>query len=743
VSDPFELLARTDKWQLSAGEGLVFAPPFPVWLDVPGFWDEAHLFEYPLQPLFTVTFLDAAGAELRLVPGARRWTPAALEVPYLPVAGGIEAVETRVVLPGFVVGSEWALRNTGLEPAHLHAVAWTTAPGDEVPAGSVGWSSVELAWPRRVVDRKGQALDLLLKLALARGTDTWGAVRSEATANHPRFALTPFWDRWDPRRGGLACRGDLGGISDAGLVYLGVHRALEIPPGGVARLAVALRVEPDLPRTAAPRPDAAAPRKASSFSAASRSSWEEFLADVPVFRCSDPYFERYWAYRWYGLRLCGIAGGWGNYAAPTVCEGVGYFHQPIAYSAQCHLRELRWNRDPEPARGVLRCFVAHQRLDGSFPGRVYANHLEEADFYHADWGGALLALDAVHPNDAFLREVLPALERYAEWLLATRDAQRMHLYDVVDQYETGQEYMSRYQAVDPDADLYGWESRIRLKGVDVTVYAYSLFRALALLAPRGGLDGERWRREAEATAQAVRKRMWDPGSGMFSDVNPATGRRTRVKAAVCFYPYATDLVGAEHLPGFAQNLFDARAFWTPFPVPSSGLQDPLFDADAAWKGKRHNCPWNGRVWPMANSHVAEAIAAVALGPVPALRAHLAEFITKFVRMLFWDGDASRPNSYEHYHPVSGRPSAYRGVDDYQHSWINDLIVRYVVGVRPAGEGRFVVDPMPCVLDGLEARGLPMQGARIDVVREGERLAVLVGGREAGRGRVGDAIEVTL
>ncbi len=178
-------------------------------------------------------------------------------------------------------------------------------------------------------------------------------------------------------------------------------------------------------------------------------------------------------------------------------------------------------------------------------------------------------------------------------------------------------------------------------------------------------------------------------------------------------------------------------------MPSSSLQDPLFDADAAWKGRRHNCPWNGRVWPMANSHVAEAIATVALSHVPALRAHLAEFVTRFVRMMFWDGDASRPNSFEHYHPVTGRPSAYRGIDDYQHSWINDLIVQYVVGLRPAGEGRLVVDPMPCALDGFEARGLPMQGSLVDVVRQGEQLVVAVGGREAARGRVNEAIEVTL
>ncbi|MDO8665511.1 MAG: hypothetical protein Q7J79_02790, partial [Gemmatimonadales bacterium] len=405
--------------------------------------------------------------------------------------------------------------------------------------------------------------------------------------------------------------------------------------------------------------------------------------------------------------------------------------------------ELRWARDPEWARGVLRTFLAHQKPDGSLHGRIYANHLDGTDFYHADWGGALLALDAVHPSDAYLREVLPPLERYGEWLRATRDREGSGLVDVTDQYETGQEYMSRYQAVDPDADRYRWENRIRLKGVDASVYAYSLFRALAELAPRGGLDAERWRKCAEQTGAAIRKKMWDGKSGMFSDVNPATGRRTGVRAAVSFFPYLTDRVTGDHVSGFVQNLFDPRQFWKPFPVPSSSGTDPLYDADAAWRGKRHNCPWNGRVWPMTNSHITEAIAAVAARHVPALRAHLAEFLTKYVRMMFWNGDTSRPNSFEHYHPVTGRPSAYRGIDDYQHSWVNDLIVQYVIGLRPLGEGRFVVDPMPLALDGFEAHGLPMQGAAVDVVRAGDHIVVSVNGSEAARGRMDEPIEVRL
>jgi len=750
VTTPLDLLARRDKWFLSAGEGLLWAPPFPAWLHAPGFWDDAHLFQYPVGPLFTVSFVDDAGLALDLDLVAQRWTPAALESAYQVRAGAGAAahplvpVESRMVLPGFVLASEWTLKNAGEKPLRLHAVAWSAAPGDDVAAGAVTASEAEVSWPRRLRDRRAQERLVELSLAVARGTDTWGAARSEITANQPHFRLTPFWDRWDPVRPGLADRADLDGITNAGLVYIGLHRVLEIAPNTSARLAVALHVDPRLaPRVPIGERAPFAPRKASTFAAASRAHWEDYFARLPSFRCSDPYFERAWVYRWYGLKLNAIAGGWGNYPAPTVCEGIAVFHEPITYSAQCHLRELRWSADPEWARGVLRTFLAHQKQDGSFHGRVYVDHLEGTDFYHADWGGALVALDAVHPSDAYLSEVLPGLARYADWLVLTRDPEGRGLYDVVDQYETGQEYMSRYQAVDPDADRYGWENRLRLKGVDVTVYAYQLFRALERLGPRIGLAADTWRARAEKTAKAILNRMWDPGAGMFFDVDPQTGERTGVSAAVCFYPYFTDVVGEAHLAGFAQHLFDPEEFWTSFPVPSSSRKDPRYDPDAIWKGKRHNCPWNGRVWPMTNSHVAEALAAVALRHQPALRSQAAEFVTKYVRMMFWDGDAERPNAFEHYHPLSGRPCAYRGIDDYQHSWINDLVVQYVVGLRPEGPGRCVVDPLPFVLDGFEARGLPMQGAAVDVRRSGTEVTVRVNGRDARRGTLGTPLEIEL
>ena len=67
MTDPIELLARDDKWFLGSGDGIIFAPPFPAWLDAPGFWDEGTVYQYQVGPLFTVTWLDADGRSGRCV----------------------------------------------------------------------------------------------------------------------------------------------------------------------------------------------------------------------------------------------------------------------------------------------------------------------------------------------------------------------------------------------------------------------------------------------------------------------------------------------------------------------------------------------------------------------------------------------------------------------------------------------------------------------------------------------------
>jgi hypothetical protein len=720
-----ELLRRTDKWYLGSGDGLIWAPPFPAWHDTPGFWDEGHLLQYPIVPLFAISLLP--GGEPKEEPRVLRaktmsWTPEELTLRY-DMGHGLKATEFRSAPGDRTLASRWEVRNSGRRPQACDVILWTAVDGESVEDDGVTRADAGVRLTRSVKDRKDQQLKVTLNYQLSGGRWTWAAYRSEHSGGTPNFALTPFYDRWGAA-GKLLNETKLRGINRRGLVYLGLARRIRLAPGRSTRFTASVQVTPI----------------GLSVPAKSGTRWKTLEREVPQFTCSDRLFTRYWWYRWYGLRLNAVPAGLGQYQDPSVCEGIGYFHQPISYSAMCHAREVRWSADKRWSYGVLRTFFDRLGPDGSMPGRVYLDHLRESDFYHGDWGGAIEDVMAVHPDRIAVRALYPQVEKYAEWLRTTRDREGSGMIDVVDQFETGQEYMSRYQAVDPQADQYGWENRLRLKGIDVTTYAYRLFRFLERSAPTE-VARSRWRAAADQVAGAIRERMWDPAVRMFFDVNPANGQRTGVKAAVCFYPYLTDIVKPEHVDGLGAHLFNPDEFWTTYPAPSSSVDDPLFSPDAEWKGKRHVCPWNGRVWPMTNSHLIDALARVTREHRPDWALRVTGFLRRFIRMMSFDGAGERPNAFEHYHPYSGRGSVYRGIDDYQHSWVNDLLIRHVAGVLPQGEQGVRVDPLPFGVSAGVKR-LHIANHAVNVAITPGSFSVRIDGKSAGRRKVGVPLEIS-
>ena len=264
-------------------------------------------------------------------------------------------------------------------------------------------------------------------------------------------------------------------------------------------------------------------------------------------------------------------------------------------------------------------------------------------------------------------------------------------------------------AVDEEADVAGWRPRLRLKGIDVTVYAHQLFRALAAVARRLERPGDEsgWRGLAARCRRAIDERMWSAEARLFTDVDGRTGERTGVKAAVGFYPLLAGGVDGARLDALLDHLENPATFGTRFPLPSSSVDDPRFSAEGSWRGKRRNCPWNGRVWPMTTSHVIEGLLRSWRGgnsPSNARAGALAaDMLRRFARMMFTDGDPSRPNCFEHYNPHTGRACHFRGIDDYQHSWILDLLAR--------GFGGLHVDA-----SGIEVRPLPNGPPRVSLGR---------------------------
>ena len=705
---------------------MVWAPPFPRWLDRPGFWDPAHMLQHEVGPGFSVALVHPDGREnplhgARRGPAGRespalRWRPGRLDAAWSDERG-VVVEERRQVLPGGILESSWQIPR-GFEG---HLVGFTAQPAEVTCAALSTESGV--GWTRTVSDRRGQELVLNMELA-GSVSPAWRSIAASEGRGEPEWRHSPFAE------GGIGAPGtgdhasgavgesansvsgtalNLGSDLDAhpsGWIWIAVAVPLAgIDDDGLTTIRLTLRLQ-----------RAEARRGTPGFSTP-QATWESFFNGFPHFLCGDPFLDRYFDYRIHGLGLNRIEGRWGPIRHPAIAEGPEYFHVPITYSAQCHMMEMRWRRGGREAWGSLLNFVDNQKPDGSFHGRLYPERLEETDFYHANWGDALLAVDDMQPDAAALAHCYEGLSRYARWLTAARDPEGSGMFTVTNHFETGQEYMSRYMAVDEEADVAGWRPRLRLKGIDVTVYAHQLFRALGSVARRLERpdDEAGWRELAAGCWRAIDERMWSAEARLFTDVDGRTGERTGVKAAVGFYPLLTGRVGGARLDAMLDHLEDPATFGTPFPLPSSSVDDPRFSAEGIWRGKRRNCPWNGRVWPMTTSHVIEGLLRCWRGGSERAGRLAADMLNRFARMMFTDGDPARPNCFEHYNPYTGRACHFRGIDDYQHSWILDLMARGFAGLH--------VDA-----SGIEVRPLPEGPARVSlgpVIARGRTLHVEV------------------
>ena len=737
VGDVLDFLRRSDKWYLGGGRRLLWTPPYPEWLDVTGFWDEAHYYQYRLPQAFTITFLDEEAKEIPYHFVGRTWRPDVLQQVY-STQEGLTIREWKSLHPRDVLTSTLRVRNDSSKPRRLRAVGWSVREhrpsAGEQYVDAVQVNGGHVTFRLHTQHRNLPKTAFACALGCSRPAASHGVHFSQGAAMQPRWRHTPFFESID--EGVLADREPPRSASEDGLVYMGLLADLDVPPGGEAEVTFGFAATPG----AGEARDNLSVALAGGTTAATE-TWRDYFDQLPSFACSDPHLTKYYYYRWYGLRLFTYPGGEGNYRYPAVAEGLSYFRVPITYSAQCHILETRWMDSPAIGQGSLLNFIHNQRDNGGFAGHLYVETTHEESFYHANWAH-IRRLHANHPDDGFLRQAYDGLSRYVHYFDAERDPEGTGLYDIQNMYETGQEYMHRYVAVEASADQDYWGAHFRLKGIDVAVYMYEIKQLLAWIAERLGLSSrDDWTASADKTRRAILDQMWDPDAEMFFDVDPRTGRRTGVKAAVCFYPYFTDIVDETHLPGFKKNLLDPGTFWTRYPVPSSSQDDPFFDDQARWKGQRRNCPWNGRVWPMTNSHIAEALATTARRfNDELLRKKATEFITKFIHMMFYDGDVERPNCFEHYNPFSGKACEYRGVDDYQHSWVNELLIKYVAGVRPENHA-VMIDPLPFDLDYVRIDDVPVRGRRVGVERAGENFTVYLDGASTIEGVVGKPVQL--
>lgn len=702
---PMQRLRRNDKWFLGGGKGAIYAPPFPKFLHAPGFWDECFFADIQIPRLFTVLYLDLRGRPIRFESKVVEWRPDRLVLHH--VSDDTELIETRVVTAKNAWVSEFEVRRAY---GHLHVFQWTLL--DVCPEGSgTPWQSlgdialtddsirarIDTRWPSEIVpDRsavessrlQGQGrllpnVPLHLEFGCSHARRSWTINLAQRHDPSPRYELSVVPETFYEGRLPGDFKHSVGPEPVEGMVH-GVQHHWAVAGDRIV-FACGSGLTPEQAR------DSFEDARVEGVVDRVALDWETYFRGVPQFSSSDPYLTNAYWYRWAGLRLntvdipgLPIAGTEESFA-PFVTEGVGFFRNFVTYSGQAHLREVMWMRDPRLATGILDNLVSVQRSDGSFPGHSYSGR-PSRDFYHANFGRPVADLHALHPG-AVGKDHLGALRRYADYLLRdrTRSADRSAptLYDIFDQNETGQEYMSRYSFAQDGGDE--WAS-FRVSGVDATVYAALLFRTLAQF--RAG--DSPYRAYYDGALRGLRERSFDPSEGFFCDVS-AESFRSPARPATGFYPLLLPLdeIG-EMADPVVEWLTNPGKFWLPAGFPATSMDDATFRPTPEWREKRLNCPWNGRSWPMANSHLVDGLANYARHTGRA-REKAGEAVHKAIRMMFHGGDPDLPNSYEHYNPMTGMPALYRGYDDYMHSWIVDLILRHVVGVCP---GERIIDPLP-------------------------------------------------
>lgn len=675
--DPLEILARDDKWQLGAGDGVMFAPTFPLWLERPGFWDDATVHHFHVGPLFTVSILDEDGKEVRASPSERRWSPAELIVEYR-LSNGMQATEVRTVHPGGIFVSEWRLR--AFRRGKLHFVAWTRCPVQAIEATSLSWNGA-LVFERSARDARGSDIALRTELGCAAGATSWFAIGAEPTGPPPDWSLTPFVERWRPDGLPKAIR-PLAGPE----LYGAVHREITVD-GESAAAVFAMRLTP-VDAKLQPRDAPVFAAHAFTLGGVSRRRWRERFDDVPQFRCSDPYFELYYWYRWYTLFLNLVHPGVGNFGAACLTAGPGASSAATATGVTRAVRDLRWLADPEIARATLRAFFEQQPLDGVLPSALRVTDVDERGALDARWGDAILAVHDALPDLDFLAEAYSSLAAHARAMV---------------------------KACDPQAT-----GVLRSRGTDAvmeTTTAYEIFRALERMATelQRSTDAHQWKALAGRTAAAIRGPLWDARIGSFRDPAAADAR----VRAEHFAPWLTDVADERHIASIESLLLDTEKFWTPFPVPSFVVRDPAASADT------ENTSARGRVDPAIDCLLVEALARAGRYQ-PSLLAAAAHLLRRFVHMMFHEGDLRRPNAYEHYNPFTGHASVYRGSDDGSRGSVADLIVGYVAGVRPQANG-ILIDPLPLGLEQVEFGPAALRGHELHVRIDGGRVMATLDG----------------
>jgi hypothetical protein len=433
-------------------------------------------------------------------------------------------------------------------------------------------------------------------------------------------------------------------------------------------------------------------------------SW--FDANLAYFACSDSWVERLYYHRAYVLRKNMLEPRLGRMRWPTQSEGrwrSTWYPNVISYGGAHQIREARWLRDRSYWQGHVRTWAENER-----PGGIYPSHVTPrgpSDGQYTDWiTSAAWEGHLVHPDVAFLDEVVDRLAANVRGWQKTYDPDGDGLLQVDSHWWTGMEYQpsffyfSNYK-VSPD---FSEPARpVTLDRVDLTAYNYGNALAVGRIYRRlGRADRAREFEDLAARiARALIEKMWQPQKRFFYSLL-AGGEVADVKEVVGVYPFYFGMIPAGRGYESAwESILDPNQFWTKWPVASASRQCPAY-SQTGWPGdgRAAGCMWNGPTWPHANAIVLTAMARTLraardqhVADSPLSRQHFWQLFHSFTQAQFRDQNPQYPWTGEFYNGDTGQWKT--GERDYNHSTWLDILIPDLIGLVPRDDDTIEIDPL--------------------------------------------------
>ncbi len=240
--------------------------------------------------------------------------------------------------------------------------------------------------------------------------------------------------------------------------------------------------------------------------------------------------------------------------------------------------------DPGLAREQFDILFSHQLPNGELPDVIYANGtMVTSNTKPPVMAWAIAVVDRRSPNTEFLRDIYPKLMRLGDFWLNNRGGATDGLFYYAGSdigYDSGWDNSIRWD----DGYRKARSNNHRLWAIDLNCYMVTHYRAMAYIAGRLGLQGDRtrWTEAADQLADRINKKLWDSKLGFYVDRDRTTGRDGPALSPAGFMPLFAGIATPERAARVAAMAADPHKF---FPgMPTAAYDTPGFESHGYWRG---------------------------------------------------------------------------------------------------------------------------------------------------------------